>query len=184
MTPTLAEIEARHKYWEGYLCPPAVLCSGCREKREFHDDIAFLLSLVRSRDARLAEHGIRYAETCVEGTRNAHLQQALDEANRQCRIRDLAVPIEDELHNRIDEMLKHLATGQGFTLNGVASLLIDCQKRMAADWVNTGNQLKGVNDANRRLAEIADIACNHIDMEHYTRECLEDIHALATKEAS
>src|SRR5581483_8076837 len=60
------------------------------------------------------------------------------ELQRQLDIVKLAIPLEDELSGRIDEMLAHLATEQGFTYAGIARLLVDCQRRMAADWQEVG----------------------------------------------
>jgi hypothetical protein len=57
---------------------------------------------------------------------------------RTIRIMELALPLEEELSDRISEMLKYLAMGDGFTVAGVARLLVDCQKRMAADWLAIG----------------------------------------------
>lgn len=66
------------------------------------------------------------------------LQNALTEAQREIQIRDLATPIEEDLSSRIDEMLKYLAMEDGFTLIGIARLLVEVQKRMAADWLEIG----------------------------------------------
>lgn len=78
----------------------------------------------------------------------------------------------------LDEMLKHLATEQGFTLNGIARLLIECQRRMAADWVEVGRrrreqkQAEGERDALREAREAAFKAgyhCQwHRDIGRYT----------------
>jgi hypothetical protein len=47
-------------------------------------------------------------------------------------------PVEEELSNRVDEMQKCLAMQQGFTLQGVAQLLNDMQRRIADDWIEIG----------------------------------------------
>lgn len=62
-----------------------------------------------------------------------------DEARKNYRIIELSLPIEEDLHNDINEMCRHLLTQQGFTLDGIGTLLERCQKRMAADWVEIGN---------------------------------------------
>ena len=68
------------------------------------------------------------------------LQAERDELQKQLRITSLAVPLEDELSNHIDEMLKYLAMQDGFTLAGIARLLSDAQRRMADDWRVIGSE--------------------------------------------
>lgn len=57
----------------------------------------------------------------------------------------LAIPLEDELHDRIDTCIQHIATEQGFTLTEIARLLVDCQRRMAADWTEVGSLRRQLN---------------------------------------
>jgi len=66
------------------------------------------------------------------------LQAQLTEAERELAIMKLSIPIEDELSERVSDVLKYLAMQQGFTLNGLARLFVDCQHRMAADWSEIG----------------------------------------------
>lgn len=70
----------------------------------------------------------------------ARLQAERDEQDKQIAILKLSVPLEVELSAKIDEMLKYLAMEQGFTLSGIARLFIECQRRMAADWSDVGNE--------------------------------------------
>lgn len=58
---------------------------------------------------------------------------------KENRILQLATPLEEDLSNNIDEMCRHLATEQGYTLVGIARLFIECQRRMAADWAEIGS---------------------------------------------
>jgi len=74
----------------------------------------------------------------------SRLAKELSQAEKDLAILRLAVPLEDELSDRIDAMCKHLATEQGFTLSGIARLLIDCQHRMAADWIEVGRARRAV----------------------------------------
>lgn len=62
----------------------------------------------------------------------------VDALRRQLAIASLSVPLEEELSLRIDDMLKLLAMEQGFTLAGIARLLVDVQRRMADDWLEIG----------------------------------------------
>jgi hypothetical protein len=64
----------------------------------------------------------------------AALQGEVATLRATIRIMDLSTPLEDELSDRIAEMLKYLAMGDGFTVSGVARLFVDCQRRMAVDW--------------------------------------------------
>lgn len=101
----------------------------------------------------------RYAE--IRAGRDLYINQVLDEVDalraelaRVTAERDtltLAIPIEDELAARIDEMIKHLATEQGFTYTGIARLLIDVQCRMAADWNEVGSLYIARNRAEAEL---------------------------------
>lgn len=68
------------------------------------------------------------------------LQQQVEQLTTTLAITSLAVPLEDELSDRIDEMHKYLAMEQGFTLAGIARLLTDCQRRMADDWNTVGRE--------------------------------------------
>jgi hypothetical protein len=81
-------------------------------------------------------------------------EQRAEQAEEECarlkaekRILELAVPLEEDLSNSIDEMLKYLAMEQGFTLNGIARLLVDTQRRMAADWDEVGRERRERNKA-------------------------------------
>jgi len=77
-------------------------------------------------------------------------EQERDEAKRTIRIMDLSVPLEEDLTAKIDEMCKYLAMEDGFTLNGIARLLIECQRRMAADWVTIGSERRSKHEAEAR----------------------------------
>lgn len=57
---------------------------------------------------------------------------------KENRILTLSFQLEEDLANRIDEACKYIAMGQGYTPDGLARLLVDCQKRMAADWIEIG----------------------------------------------
>lgn len=79
----------------------------------------------------------------------ARLKAENERIAKECRTRELATPIEEELHERIDEMCSYLAMGQGFTLNGIGQLLVKCQERMASDWLEIGRlsrELKAKTD--------------------------------------
>lgn len=65
-------------------------------------------------------------------------QETLERLTKENHILKLAIPLEDELAGRIDEMLKYLAMQDGFTLNGIARLFVEVQRRMASDWVEIG----------------------------------------------
>jgi hypothetical protein len=72
------------------------------------------------------------------------------ELERELAIVKLSIPLEEELNARIDEMCKYLAMQDGFTLNGIARLFIECQKRMAADWSEIGRLRREVRAARAR----------------------------------
>ena len=63
---------------------------------------------------------------------------AIDDLQAQVQLLSLETDLEEDLSARIAEMHKYIAMNQGFTMNGIARLLSDCQKRMAADWVEVG----------------------------------------------
>lgn len=63
----------------------------------------------------------------------------VEELQKELAIVKLAIPLEEDLYSRIDDTCKHLLQEQGFTLNGIGRLLIDCQQRMASDWSEIGN---------------------------------------------
>jgi len=86
----------------------------------------------------------------------------VDRLQRELNIVKLSVPMEDELSAKIDAMLKYLAMGQGFTLNGIARLLIDCQRRMASDWSEIGNE--------RRLRKAAEAVSPAVEGGHIPYE--------------
>jgi hypothetical protein len=102
-------------------------------------------------------YGPNYAGNCSrcggggkEIPRPEDLREQIEQLQREKRIIELSVPLEDELSQRIDEMLKYLSMEDGFTLTGIARLLIECQRRMASDWVEIGNlrrELKAVHAA-------------------------------------
>src|SRR5437899_3228270 len=60
--------------------------------------------------------------------------QEIAELQKDNAILRLANPIEEDLQLKIDEALKYLAMEQGFTLAGLARLLVECQRRLADDW--------------------------------------------------
>ena len=80
-------------------------------------------------------------------------KQRAEQAERERNILSLAVPLEDELSGRIDETCKHLAMQDGYTLNGIAQLLVDVQRRMAADWVEIGRERRQRQQAEAALAQ-------------------------------
>jgi hypothetical protein len=73
----------------------------------------------------------------------------VEQLENELAIVKLAIPLEDELSEQIDEMCKHLLTEQGFTLNGIGRLLIQCQRRMASDWSEIG-RLRRQSEADAR----------------------------------
>jgi hypothetical protein len=75
----------------------------------------------------------------------ASLSVRVRELEKQLAITSLSVPLEEDLSNRIDEMLKYLAMEDGFTLNGIARLLVDVQRRMADDWLKVGRARRELN---------------------------------------
>lgn len=88
------------------------------------------------------------------------------ELEKQLRILDLSTPMEEDLSNRIDETLKYLAVQQGFTLTEIARILIDCQKRMAADWSMVGSersQRMRAEESTHYANGVADLAIKHRD---------------------
>lgn len=72
-------------------------------------------------------------------------EAALSEARKQIVIISLSTPLEDELSAKIDVALKYLAMEQGYTLGGLARLLVDCQKRMAVDWEEIGRLMRDIS---------------------------------------
>lgn len=90
-------------------------------------------------------------------------QQAeqIKELQKQNAILSLSVPLEEDLSNRIDEMLKYLAMQDGFTLAGIARLLSDVQRRMADDWQAIGSERRDRQAAEARAerAEAALLTC-------------------------
>lgn len=80
-----------------------------------------------------------HAALAVETARADREGTARREAERQCRVLSLAIPLEDELSPRIDELLWDIAVQQWQAV-AVASLLKDCQRRMADDWTTIGNE--------------------------------------------
>jgi hypothetical protein len=95
----------------------------------------------RGRDRYVCTHHELYwlrAQTAALRQSLAQLTEERNTLQRNLAIANLAVPLEDDLSASIDEMLKYLSMEQGYTLNGIARLLIECQKRMAADWLEIG----------------------------------------------
>lgn len=64
--------------------------------------------------------------------------QEIAELKKENAILRLANPIEEDLQLKIDEALKYLAMQQGFTLAGLARLFVECQRRLADDWLQIG----------------------------------------------
>ena len=58
---------------------------------------------------------------------------------RQIHILDLSVPLEEDLQDRAYDLLARMHLPQGWSVVEVAQLIIDMQKRIAADWVKIGN---------------------------------------------
>lgn len=85
-------------------------------------------------DAELKAHA-----KAAEG-RIAALEVERKELQKEIAIHKLAVPLEEELSVKIDDALRYLAMGQGFTLNGIARLFMECQRRIAADWSDVGDE--------------------------------------------
>src|SRR5690349_15481454 len=79
------------------------------------------------------------------------MQEERDETRKQLAISTLSIPLEEDLSDRIDDLLKHLAMQDGYTLNGIARLLVDCQRRMAADWLEVGGLRRNANRAEASL---------------------------------
>lgn len=88
----------------------------------------------------LAPLELAHEATALAERDRATLQAQVEEQRKRLAIVELAVPLEEELASRIDEMCKYLAMEDGFTLNGIARLLIDCQRRMATDWDVIGQE--------------------------------------------
>jgi hypothetical protein len=74
----------------------------------------------------------------IDGNLQDEAADTIEDLNKQVRILSLATDIEDDLQDRIAEMHKYIAMEQGYTMAGIARLLRDCQRRMAADWVEVG----------------------------------------------
>lgn len=70
---------------------------------------------------------------------NAELRAANDELRKQNRILDLSVQLEEDLQDRAYDLLARMHLPQGWSVVEVAKLIIDMQKRIAADWVKVGN---------------------------------------------
>ena len=83
----------------------------------------------------------------------ASIEARADALQRDLEIVKLSVPLEEELSNQIDEMLKYLAMQDGFTLAGIARLLMTVQRRMAADWETIGRERRERNALQRDLDE-------------------------------
>jgi len=58
---------------------------------------------------------------------------------RQIHILDLSIPLEEDLQDRAYDLLVRMHLPQGWSVVEVAQLIIDMQKRIAADWVKIGN---------------------------------------------
>ena len=69
---------------------------------------------------------------------NFDAADTIDDLQAQVQLLSLETDLEEDLSARIAEMHKYIAMNQGSTMNGIARLLSDCQKRMAADWVEVG----------------------------------------------
>ncbi len=80
-----------------------------------------------------------------------HLRAERDEARKEAAILKLAVPLEEELSGRIDEMCRHLATEQGFTLVSIARLFNQCRERLATDWLEVSAARRAVKQAEADL---------------------------------
>lgn len=70
---------------------------------------------------------------------NAELRAANDELRKQNHILDLSVQLEEDLQDRAYDLLARMHLPQGWSVVEVAKLIIDMQKRIAADWVKVGN---------------------------------------------
>lgn len=124
----------------------ALLRSPCTDISEFFEDHCQLLDLL------VAAHDALTADLRVE--RDA-LREERDQAKKQAAILDLAIPIEDELQDRIDTMLKYLAMQQGFTLAGIAQLLTGISQRLSSDWLRLGHVTRLERELAEARAEIA-----------------------------
>jgi hypothetical protein len=58
---------------------------------------------------------------------------------RQIHILDLSIPLEEDLQDRAYDLLARMHLPQGWSVVEVAQLIIDMQKRIAADWIEIGN---------------------------------------------
>lgn len=76
-----------------------------------------------------------------------------DEAIKRLRIVELSTPLEEDLTAKIDAMCRYLAMEDGFTLNGIARLLNECQRRMAADYDIIGRERRERKSAERERDE-------------------------------
>lgn len=104
-----------------------------------------------AKDARIAdlERSLEQFHEEVRLVDSLHKQVLQQESEiarltKECRVRDLSTPIEEELNERIETMCKHLAMRDGFTLDGIAQLLVACQQRMVADWLEVGDQRREI----------------------------------------
>lgn len=70
---------------------------------------------------------------------NAELRAANDKLRKQNHILDLSVQLEEDLQNRAYDLLARMHLPQGWSVVEVAKLIIDMQKRIAADWVKIGH---------------------------------------------
>lgn len=85
------------------------------------------------------------------------LPQALErikELEAQVFRLNMDAPMEEDLCNRIDEMCKRLLVDPPVEPIAVGKLLVDCQKRMAADWVSVGNAEREANRLQKRLNDV------------------------------
>ncbi len=109
----------------------------------------------------------------------------VERLEKENAILKLAVPLEEDLYSRIDETCKHLATQQGFTLDGIALLLIECQKRMAADWEEVGRarrDLSRLTQENARLTGEREVyRFNGIREEERANKLLAEVSRLSAR---
>lgn len=70
---------------------------------------------------------------------NAELRASNDELRKQNHILDLSVQLEEDLQDRAYDLLARMHLPQGWSVVEVAQLIIDMQKRIAADWVKIGH---------------------------------------------
>lgn len=103
---------------------------------------------------RMAAQADVFERRALAAERRLHqVEQERDEALKRLCIVELSTPLEEDLSAKIDEMCRYLAMQDGFTLNGIARLLNECQRRMAADYDIIGRERRESKSAKRERDE-------------------------------